>query len=160
MNSLKTAVALAVLAVACGHPPDATMREHFPKNQPALRRIVAMAEEDSHLYRVAKDFTRHADPKAPMNGPPGLTPQRWETYRRLFDEAEVPQGFVRVSNAPGRLLLIVTTVPGGMKGYAYCPTPPAELVASLDTWPRDRDPWQGFVQIEGPWYLFREVDTQ
>jgi hypothetical protein len=149
-----------MLMSACRHPDDATMREHFSRNKSALSRIVQMAHEDSHLYRVAKDFTWPTGQRSPQEGEPGLTPQRWEAYRKLFDEAEVPQGFIRVNEAPGRLLLIVTTVPGGTKGYAYCPTPPDELVASLDTLPKGKGQWRGFVRIEEPWYLFREVDIQ
>lgn len=148
---------------ACGlegraHRSDADLIAHFGRHRPAFDRIARMAEEDRNLYRLDEDSFAGGE------GPDGVpvTPARWNEYRRLFGEADVPDGFRKPAGA-GEMLLLFSSLQGFVtsgtaKGYAFSRHDLTPLVENLDD-PERRSHAQGtraFVRLADGWYLFFE----
>src|SRR5262245_6811361 len=69
-------------------PSDEAMIAHFNAKRAVFERLVAMAEQDPRLERLASDFSKPEDPAAA-----GISPERLALYRTLFKEAGTPLGF-------------------------------------------------------------------
>jgi hypothetical protein len=73
-----------------GPQSDLWLKRNFAQHQEDFERLVAMANEDRHMSRIADNFV---DPAS------GISPARWEEYRSLFRRAEVVGGITRKHNS-------------------------------------------------------------
>jgi hypothetical protein len=94
-----------------------------------------------------------------------MPPARWTEYRRLFREADLPEGISRRNE--GMVLFCSSgqgILGGSMKGYAHSTEELQPVVASLDNpvqldFSRDvrGTAERRFVALGAGWYLFYEV---
>lgn len=145
------------------HPSDARLARVFHANEPDFLRLLAMAQEDAKLTRIAPDFTWLADdvgwPRPPSRV--GFSDARWNEYRVLFRKLGVDSGVAR--RPDGVLLFIASTqglVTGGSsKGYAYSDRLLGPLYESLDAHPTDLPSnVPGFKPIGAGWYIYYDWD--
>jgi hypothetical protein len=172
---MKPWIAAVLLACsACGfgeqgrsqHLSDAELRANFAGHRPAFQRLLAMAQEDQRFFRVAHDWV--GIPDLPNeDAARAMPPARWAEYRRLFREADLPEGMSRRVEVAGLVLFwssAVGILGGSAKGYAHSTEELQPQVASLD------DPVQlqfsrdlrgrverRFVPLGDGWYLVYEV---
>jgi hypothetical protein len=151
---------LMSVEVDAPHPSDQYLERVFAANQPEFEKLISMANEDSHVVRIASDFT-WLDTSAAWPRPEselGFSNQRWDEYRRLFSKLGLTSGLV--NDAPGFVLFFASSkglVTGGStKGYAYCATEPKFIVDSLDH-PSFKDSSILYKKLKGNWYLFYQV---
>lgn len=127
--------------------------QEFLDRDPDLETLLAMAEVDEGLLRVAPDFTWTVGHTEWPRSDPGLPAKRWAAYRRLFDSAGVPEGFFRTRDFPGAVFFIArasgSLLNGSGAGYAH----------SADQLPA-RSGATTFREIEPQWYVWYESDEQ
>lgn len=125
----------------------------FLGRDPDLESLLAMAEVDESLIRIAPDFTWTRDDTAWPRKDPGLTAKRWGAYRALFASAGVPEGVFRSRDFPGAVFFIAraqgTLLRGAGAGYAH----------SADELPARSGDYT-FREIEPQWYIWYESDGQ
>ena len=151
------------------HPSDDELLRNFQTYEAGLNRLVIMSNEDARVIRIAPDFTRLVDnwswprPESEI----GLSRQRWDEYRSLFSQLELPVGLERFGQSDEVLIQFpVSTrglgVSGSAKGYAYSERELFPLLDSLDEesvkrfYERER-PEQSIAlyrRIRENWYLF------
>lgn len=143
---------------------DAALKSHFAKHRADFERLVAMANEDAHLTRIAPDFTWLDDDVSCPRKNVGISEERWNEYRRLFRSVNVPSGITNDIRNSRVLFPIVVAgmVPAGYeKGLIYSATPLTPVLKSLDERPSDQY-WddRGHVLVYKPisdhWYIFYE----
>lgn len=137
---------LLVLALqnSCGliaddpHPSDVELIDNFSKHETDFNVLVNMANEDSKVVRIAKDFT-WLDTSVAWPRPEselGFPKERWDMYRRLFKKLDLEKGLAWYSVPDGPILLLASTrgmVTGGSdKGYAFSTNELSPLFESLD----------------------------
>jgi hypothetical protein len=155
---------LASLSAACaGHPSDAVLGRRLVEHHAEFDSLVSMAQIDSHVTRIAQDFT-WLDSSAAWPRPNdrlGFSQERWNDYRRRFRSLGLDLGITRTEDEPGVVFLDVSGVGmvtgGASKGYAYSLRPLTPIVASLD------DPDTGgrkngrlYKPLGGQWYIYYE----
>ena len=130
--------ALCVTILAAAHSPfpsDAAMRTRFFAHHTDFERLVAMANEDSHLTRIAPKFTWLENDVAWPRKNAGISKQRWNEYRRLFRRLGASEGILENTD-PRRIFFPITSaglVPGGCeKGFVYSKEPLTPVLKSLD----------------------------
>jgi hypothetical protein len=103
MVRLAVAAALTCCVPSCTgtQRSDEWMRGHLLRHQRGFEHLVRMATEDyarTKVTRIAPTFTRLEDNWAwPRPGNEwGITWERWEEYRALFEELGLPAGLVVV----------------------------------------------------------------
>jgi hypothetical protein len=144
---------LAALAPGTRQPPtDDDLIENLRAHAVEFDRLVAMSDEDAQLAWVGSTF---------RSSELGLTRERLDQYRDLFDTLGIEGGLTRNRWEDTPLVVSLFVWGQGMldgssyKGYAYCRTPPSPLVTSLDT---ARETGTGrervFRHVDGDWYLF------
>lgn len=125
----------------------------FLDRDPDLETLLAMAEVDERLLRVAPDFTWMAGHTEWPRRDPGLSAQRWAAYRKLFASAGVPEGFFRTRDFQGAVFFIAratgSLLNGSGAGYAH----------SADELPA-RSGDTTFHEVEPQWYVWYENDKQ
>lgn len=145
---------------------DAALTRQFLAHRADFERIVAMANVDTHLTRIAPDFTWLDDNVAWPREDIGISEQRWDEYKRLFRSAGAPVG---IMHDPRTQMVIIPLVDKGLvpsgagKGVVYSPTPLSPILHSLDKKPPAKF-WNGpdrshvlvYKPIEGHWYLYYE----
>src|SRR5690348_4598406 len=161
--------ALGVCGLTVNHHlkwPDAVLTKEFVTHRADFERIVAMANADPRLTRIAPDFTWLENSVAWPRDDVGISEQRWDEYRRLFRSAGAPDGIIR-DPVTGRVIIPLISeglVPTGWeKGVVYSPTPPSPVLHSLDERPPDKL-WDGpdrshvlvYKPIKDHWYLYYE----
>jgi hypothetical protein len=167
----RTAVAAAVfLSLLCAlglavtrstWRSDAALKSHFLKHRADFERLVAMANEDVHLTRIAPDFTWLDDSAAWPRENVGISAERWNEYRKLFRQVGVGDGLGKNIDPPRIFFPIVS---GGLvptswtKGLVYSPVRLSPVVKSLDHRVPDRF-WHGsqvlvYKPIEDHWYIY------
>ena len=155
-------------------PSDASLQRRFYEHRSDLEQIVKMMEQDVHMAVVAKRFTGRNDDYLvwPHKGPRGISDQRWNQYRELFQRAGVPDGTKR--DALGDIEIVAFpdiefSIPAASLSYAggtslsyvHCgnelatdPTkaylPCVERKESSEF--RDTV-WLRYKRIEGDWYI-------
>lgn len=142
---------------------DAALTSHFVKHRADFERLVAMANEDAHLTRIAPDFTWLDDDVAWPRKNVGISEQRWDEYRQLFLHVGASVGFWKNINPPRIFFPVVSEglVPAGYtKGLVYSASPLTPALKSLDEKPPDRY-WEGshvlvYKSIEDHWYIYYE----
>jgi hypothetical protein len=147
-------------------PSDEAVRARFLGHQADFEKLVTMANEDSHLTRIANDFTWLDDDVAWPREKVGITEQRWNDYRRLFQAVGAPVGIVKGTD-PTRIIIPIATFglvsTGFEKGLVYSEAPLSPVLKSLEQRPPDRF-WDGpdrshvlvYKPIENHWYIFYE----
>jgi hypothetical protein len=93
--------AFLLLLTGCSSEPDeAQVRKFFESKRPVLERILEMSNQDyarTKVTRIAPTFTRLENnwgwprPDSEL----GVSADRWNEYRELFNEAELPHGIDR-----------------------------------------------------------------
>lgn len=160
------AVIAASVAGAGSVPSDEALRARFLANRVDFERLVAMSNEDSHLTRIAPDFTWLDDDVSWPRRNVGISEQRWNDYRELFGRVGASEGIIRGTNPTQIIFLIVTEglVPTGLaKGLVCSEAPLSPVLDSLDKRP-PRELWNGpdrshvlvYKPIENHWYIYYE----
>ena len=149
---------VAVLSNCSGkHPTDEALIENFKAHRKEFDKLLQMFQEDKALGRVAPDFTR------PKNAQTiGVTGQRLDAYRDLFDNLEIKSGIEGYddkttvwfhSSSSG------LSVSGSSKGYAFLRNPPASTTDNLDNYRSpDGKSFIAFRHIEDNWYLYSDYE--
>lgn len=160
---------VAVLALAAANwrsTSDEAVRTRFFAHRADFERLVAMANEDSHLTRIAPDFTWLDDDVAWPRNNVGISEQRWNDYRQMFQRVGDSTGIVKGTN-PARIIFPITSgglVPSGFaKGLVYSQMPLSPVLKSLDKrFPDElRDgPDRSHILVYKPiadhWYIYYE----
>jgi hypothetical protein len=142
----------------CGgshHPSDSVLLENFMRNEEGFERLIAMLREDRELSRVANNWTCPTNPSTI-----GVTPERINTYRKLFGKLLIPEGcsygrdprdgsegFEFISSTYGLM------VGGSWKGYVHLQKPPGRSVMDLDAYQPPEVSFTAYRHIKGNWYL-------
>ncbi|HTV09789.1 MAG TPA: hypothetical protein VMD97_12170 [Candidatus Aquilonibacter sp.] len=158
--------ALAPAATSRPSSSDKALRTRFFAHRGDFEKLVAMANEDSHLTRIASDFTWLDDDAAWPRNNVGISEKRWNDYKQLFREVGDPLGILK-SDKPARIefpIFTVGSVPSGAaKGLVYSQSPLRPVLESLDTKPPEKY-WNGtdrshvlvYKAIGDHWYIFYE----
>jgi len=158
--------ALAFAAMNSRATSDDAFRDRFFAHRADFERLVAMANEDSRLTRIAPDFTWLDDEVAWPRNNVGISEERWNDYRQLFQKVGASEGIIKGVN-PSRIMFSITSgglVPTGFdKGLVYSVSPLSPVLKSLDKSPPDKfydDPDRSHVlvykPIENHWYIYYE----
>jgi hypothetical protein len=142
-------------------PNDQKMISSFYEHQTDFETLVKMSDEDSKVTRIAKDFTWLDNTVAWPRSDIGFTEERWDEYRRLFNNVGSDTGINRSKDGS----VYITTYAFGLvtggneKGYVYLPNPPKNTVVSIDD---SKSSAQSNIpiyrHISGNWYLFYSWD--
>ena len=159
--------ALSVVVLSATHkelPSDEALRARFVAHRVDFERLVVMTNEDSHLTRIAPDFTWLDDDVAWPRKNVGISEQRWDDYRQIFRRAGTSDGIFNYNN-PKLVMFPITSiglVPSGVeKGLAYSQTSLSPVLKSLDEKP-PQEYWNGpdrshvlvYKPIENHWYIY------
>lgn len=160
-----SALSLIVLAATRKQlPSDEVLRMRFLAHRVDFERLAVMANEDSHLTRIAPDFTWLDDDVSWPRKNVGISEQRWDDYRQIFRRVGASEGMIKYTN-PNLILFPITTigsVPSGVeKGLAYSQTSLGPVLKSLDERPSEVF-WNGpdrshvlvYKPIEDHWYIY------
>lgn len=162
--SLLTIVASINAAPRSGS--DAALRSFFFTHRAEFDKLVAMAEKDGRVTRIAPDFTWLNDSVAWPRKDIGFSTARWNEYRDLFRRLNLPTGISKSIN-PTRIfcpVILEGSVPtGDEKGFVYSQAPLGPTLESLDERPPVKF-WNGpdrshvlvYKPLEGHWYLYYE----
>ena len=142
---------------------DADLKRQFLAHRTDFEKLVTMLQEDSHLTRIAPDFTWLDDNVAWPRKDIGVSAVRWDEYRGLFRAVGAPLGLIRDPDTARVFIPIVSEglVPTGhCKGLVYSPKPLSPVLKSLDEKPPDRY-WERshvlvYKLIEDHWYVYYE----
>jgi len=160
---------VAVLALAAANwrsTSDEAVRARFFAHRADFERLVAMANEDNHLIRIAPDFTWLDDDSSWPRKDVGISVQRWNDYRQLFRSVGATDGVIK-RDSPPRIIFPITSgglVPSGFaKGLVYSQMPLSPVLKSLDKrFPDElRDgPDRSHILVYKPiadhWYIYYE----
>jgi hypothetical protein len=171
MLKLITIPLLLSLVIGCSlafdtpHPSDDSLIQNFQNHEADFELLVRMAKEDSHVVRIASDFT-WTDTNAAWPRPEselGFSAERWDEYRRLFKKLELKAGILNYQ--PDLVLLTASTqgllTGGSGKGYAYSLKEPSPIVESLDNVSfkgSEKSMNFAYWKLKGNWYLFYNVN--
>lgn len=158
-------LSVIVLSAARKQPSsDEALRARFITHRGDFERLVAMTNDDSHLTRIAPNFTWLDDDAAWPRKNVGISEQRWDDYRQMFQKVGASTGIVRYNKPTLVMFPIVSVglVPSGVeKGLAYSPVSLGPVLKSLDERPPDKfysgpDRSQVLVYkpIEDHWYVY------
>lgn len=159
--------AVAVLALAAAKSrstSDEAVRARLFAHRADFERLVAMAKEDKHLVRIAPNFTWLDEDSSWPRKNVGISKERWNDYRRLFNSVGATQGIVEGDNPSGIAFPIssVGLVPSGYeKGLIYSQASLTPVLQSLDKRPPD-ELWDGpdrshvlaYKPIGDHWYIY------
>ena len=153
-------VALTTFISGCGPwpPSDAALEKKFHSNRRVFDQLIMMTAEDSHLVRIAPDFTfLDTDFSWPRSNI-GISNERWELYRQLFWQVGAGEG---VNHPVGGHVTFFIAYTWGMmhgidKGYAFSLDAVEPLLNSVDELPKGRGKQgQVFKPLEDHWYLYQ-----
>jgi hypothetical protein len=166
MLGLTALGAVALSAAPVPFPSDEALRARFLAHRVDFERLVAMANEDSRLTRIAPDFTWLDDDAAWPRKNIGISEQRWNDYRQIFRRVGASHG---ISNFTNPTLIVFPIMSIGLvpssaeKGLVYSQSPLRPVLKSLDK-KLPRELWDGpdrshvlvYTPIENHWYIFYE----
>jgi len=148
---------------------DSGLKANFMRDGKAFEMLQGMAQEDSHVIRIASDFTLlDSNSKWPRDDI-GFSAMRWKDYRSLFEKLSLSEGIVRTEDFPGAIFLVAHArglcTGGSSIGYVYSTSALASTAKSpkevLDAEAR-RDPDRHYAYVFEPikpnWYIFYEID--
>lgn len=148
---------------------DPALLANFDHNFNEFQKLLAMVGEDSHLIRIADDFTWLDSSSKWPRADIGLSPQRWNEYRSLFEKLSLPEGIVRTADFPDAVFFIARVrglcTGGSSAGYVYSNGALTSTTESpskaLDAEAR-QSPKQHYAYVFKPlkpnWYAFYEID--
>ncbi len=160
------AAALAFAATNSRSTSDDALRDRFFAHRADFERLVAMANEDNHLIRIAPDFTWLDDDSSWPRKDVGISEERWNDYRQMFRRVGASEGIIKGANPP-RIMFSITSgglVPTGFdKGLVYSQMPLSPVLKSLDKrFPNklrdgpDRSHILVYKPIGDHWYIYYE----
>lgn len=148
---------------------DPKLLANFKRNSKEFDKLLAMSQKDSHLIRIADDYTwLDSDTKWPRANI-GLSLGRWDEYRQFFARLSLAEGILRTPDFPGATFFIVRArglcTGGSSAGYVYSTkalSPTSESPGkALDAEAR-QDPKKYYAYVFKPlkpdWYAFYEID--
>lgn len=152
--------ALALAATRSPWRSDGALKSHFLRHRADFQKLVAMANEDVHLTKIARDFTWLDDDAGWPRKNVGISEERWNDYRKLFRQVDDAEGIGKNIDPPRIFFPIVSAglVPSGYtKGIVYSPELLSPVRTSLDERPPDQF-WKGshvlvYKPIEDHWYI-------
>jgi hypothetical protein len=161
--------ALSVIAQSVNRgpfPSDEALRARFLAHRVDFERLVAMANEDSHLTRIAPDFTWLDDDVSWPRSNVGISDARWNDYRQLFKTVGASNGILR-GTGPDRVIFPIAWVglvpTGCAKGLVYSQAPLSPVLKSLDKKAPDefldapdRSHMLVYKPVENHWYIYYE----
>src|ERR1035438_9102950 len=164
MLGLTALGAIAQSAAPKPLPSDKALRARFFAHRADFERLVAMANEDSRLTRIASDFTWLDDDVAWPRKDVGISEQRWTEYRQIFRRVGASDGILK-GIEPTRIIfpiMSVGLVPSGFeKGIVYSEAPLSPVLKSLDDRPlHQKGPVRYsshvlvYKQITDHWYIY------
>lgn len=157
---------IALFAARVSLPSDEALKTRFLAHRVDFEKLVAMANEDSHLTRIAPDFTWLDDDVAWPRKNVGISEQRWDEYRQLFQKVGASKGIIRATN-PTRIIFPIVSIglvpTSAEKGLVFSDAPLSPVLKSLDEKPPEEF-WNGpdrshvlvYKPLEGHWYLHYE----
>jgi hypothetical protein len=148
---------------------DPDLDASFRRNTDVFEKLLGMAEQDSHLIRIAPEFTwLDSSSKWPRDDI-GFSNARWDEYRTLFKSLALTEGIVRTHDFPAAVFFVAHSnglcTGGSSSGYVYstaalAPTSKSPTDA-LNTEARN-NPGRHYAYVFEPlktnWYVFYEVD--
>lgn len=155
---------LSIFAAGRSSVSDKALRARFFAHRADFEKLVAMANEDSRLTRIAPDFTWLDDNVAWPRKDVGISEERWNDYRQLFRKVGALDGIAK-GDHPAQIFFSIESgglVPAGFdKGLVYSQTPLSPLLNSLDKKPPDKF-FDGpdhshllvYKPIEDHWYIY------
>ena len=164
--ALSAVTVIALTAFWSAFPSDKSLHARFLAHREDFERLVTMANEDSHLTRIAPDFTWLDNNVAWPREDVGITNERWNEYRHLFHTTGVSIGIEKGMN-PSRIFFPIDArglVPtGATKGLVYSEEPLSPVLKSLDKAPPEKL-YEGpdhnhvlvYKPIENHWYIYYE----
>lgn len=158
--------AIALFVAHARYPSDAALRARFFAHRADFESLVSMANEDSHLTRIAPRFTWLDNDVAWPRKNVGISEQRWNQYRQLFRNIGASEGIIKGTH-PDRIIIPVASVglvpAGSAKGLVYSKVPLTPVLKSLDESPpaKYRDgPDHTHLLVYKPiaphWYIYYE----
>lgn len=140
-------------------PDDAALIGRFEEHKVDFDRLAVMLVEDKHLAGVTPERILLPDnydwPRPESEW--GITKERWNEYRALFDKLGLQHGWWRIDGRDFEAASMVVAADRELagcevgKGYAYSPNELPRQVVSLDSLP-DRS-GIAFRKIGDGWYL-------
>ena len=152
-----------ISALNCGgkpHPSDSALEMNFHKHEMDFQRLVSMSNEDRSVVRIADDFNWLDDDHSwPRTGPErGLSKNRWDAYRSLFNDLGLKCGLTRPENSDIIVFCASATgivTNGTDKGYAYSEAELTPTVESLDAVPEIlKNQRIVYKSLASHWYLY------
>jgi len=142
----------------------------FVRNAGPLEKLREMAEEDSAVIRIARDYTGPiADARSPLANT-NLPQPRWDEYRSAFEKLDLVEGMVRTEDYPKAIFFIARSkglcTGGTSAGYVHSGTALSPVVYSpgqaLVEIARKKSSQGGiyyvFQALKSEWYAFYEAD--
>jgi len=168
----------SLLALSRAFKPDPTdlqslvnpdLEPNFKQHADEFERLVKMAQQDSHVNRIAADFTWLSNSSQWPREDLGFSTARWDEYRSIFKTLSLTDGIVRTLDFPEAVFFLARSnglcTGGSGAGYVYSPTPltPTSTSPSEDL---DREARKNsgkhyayvFKPLKPNWYTFYEVD--
>jgi hypothetical protein len=150
------------------HSSDAALMRNFELHEREFQDLIEMAKVDSHVVRIAYDFTwvdtnyHWPRPESEL----GFTKQRWDEYKRMFSRLGLKEGLSWTSD--GAIVLIASTrglsTDGSAKGYAFSQKTLSPTFDSLDNMHQEimngrvKPGLPVYRKIKDGWYLYYEGD--
>ncbi len=152
-----------ISALSCGgtaHPADSVLEMNFRKHKSDFQLLVSMSNEDRSIVRIPLSFPYLSNDNSwPRTGAgPGLSNDRWDAYRSLFQKLGLKRGLTRQGDLD--IIVLCASAAGNVtsgtdKGYAYSETELTPTVESLDAVPETlRNQPTVYKSIEPHWYLY------
>lgn len=157
-DAAATLTLILLLGSACCRVDDQQLVEKFFANRDSLEELQVLFEQDVAIVRLAPDFTFLEDNYAwPRAEGPGISEERWQRYRELFDRSGVTGGLVRRQSETVFIVEACGIVGSSrLYGYSYRPTSiPAELGVRLGDLEGEG---RLYVPIADGWYLLVAAD--
>jgi hypothetical protein len=142
---------------------------NFKQHADDFEKLVKMAQQDSHVNRIAADYTwLDGNAKWPREDV-GFNSARWDEYRALFKALSVFDGIVRTSDFPDAIFFIARSnglcTGGSGAGYVYSAiplTPNSTSPLKALNFEARNNPSKHYAYVFRPlktdWYTFYEVD--
>jgi hypothetical protein len=155
---------VALSAARSPFPSDEALQATFAGHRADFVRLVVMANEDTHLTRIAPDFTWLDDDVAWPRKNVGISEQRWSDYKQLFQKIGASEGILNYTN-PTLIMFPIASIgsvsSGAEKGLAYSQASLSPVLKSLDERPPDEF-WNGpdrshvlvYKPIDRHWYIY------
>ena len=158
--------ALVISGVLAVHSSDQSLTKKFKQHEAEFNKLVMMAKKDNKFTRINPYYTylendeRWPRPESKLD----LTEERWNEYRKLFENSGAYDGIMRkidrsgVRTPSGTIFFIASTKRDSLKGYVYSETPLSPLFNSLDSLVSPSGNCLVYKRLNDKWYLFFERD--